>query len=522
METMPIRKFPIGVQDFTSLREADFLYVDKTALVYRLAVTGAQIFLSRPRRFGKSLLLSTLEAYFLGRKEVFKGLAMERLEKDWTEYPVLLLSLNAQFYEDRRSLEQVFEGHFIEWEKLYGATDKELGYAGRFMQIIRQANEKTGQKVVVLIDEYDKPLLRSLTDDSLHRLYREMLTGFYTVLKDADRYLRFVFITGVTKFSQLDVFGNLNQLKDISMVPDYALICGFTHEEIEQNFQPDLAALGEMNGLTYEQTMNELTRRYDGYYFSEFQSEGLYNPFSLLNALDQKQFENFWFATGTPTSLVEMLKKTDYDLRQLDGMEVSAAMLTDYRMDFKNPIPVIYQSGYLTIKGYDADLNYYILGYPNAEVKYGWLNFIAPFYTPVSSLETPFYIGKFTRELRDGDVEAFMTRLRAFFAGVPYELNDQTERHYQVIFYLVFKLLGQFIETEVRSAFGRADAVVKTTDRIYVFEFKLNGSLDEALSQIDDKGYLIPYTADGRQLVKVGASFDPATRNIGEWKAVSC
>lgn len=522
METMPIRKFPIGVQDFTSLREADFLYVDKTALVYRLAVTGAQIFLSRPRRFGKSLLLSTLEAYFLGRKEVFKGLAMERLEKDWTEYPVLLLSLNAQFYEDRRSLEQVFEGHFIEWEKLYGATDKELGYAGRFMQIIRQANEKTGQKVVVLIDEYDKPLLRSLTDDSLHRLYREMLTGFYTVLKDADRYLRFVFITGVTKFSQLDVFGNLNQLKDISMVPDYALICGFTHEEIEQNFQPDLAALGEMNGLTYEQTMNELTRRYDGYYFSEFQSEGLYNPFSLLNALDQKQFENFWFATGTPTSLVEMLKKTDYDLRQLDGMEVSAAMLTDYRMDFKNPIPVIYQSGYLTIKGYDADLNYYILGYPNAEVKYGWLNFIAPFYTPVSSLETPFYIGKFTRELRDGDVEAFMTRLRAFFAGVPYELNDQTERHYQVIFYLVFKLLGQFIETEVRSAFGRADAVVKTTDRIYVFEFKLNGSLDEALSQIDDKGYLIPYTVDGRQLVKVGASFDPATRNIGEWKAVVC
>ena len=520
MKTMPIRKFPIGVQDFTSLREADFLYVDKTALVYRLAVTGAQIFLSRPRRFGKSLLLSTLEAYFLGRKEVFKGLAMERLEKDWTEYPVLLLSLNAQFYEDRRSLEQVFEGHFIEWEKLYGATDKELGYAGRFMQIIRQANEKTGQKVVVLIDEYDKPLLRSLTDDSLHRLYREMLTGFYTVLKDADRYLRFVFITGVTKFSQLDVFGNLNQLKDISMVPDYALICGFTHEEIEQNFQPDLAALGEMNGLTYEQTMNELTRRYDGYYFSEFQSEGLYNPFSLLNALDQKQFENFWFATGTPTSLVEMLKKTDYDLRQLDGMEVSAAMLTDYRMDFKNPIPVIYQSGYLTIKGYDADLNYYILGYPNAEVKYGWLNFIAPFYTPVSSLETPFYIGKFTRELRDGDVEAFMTRLRAFFAGVPYELNDQTERHYQVIFYLVFKLLGQFVETEVRSAFGRADAVVKTTDRIYVFEFKLNGSLDEALSQIDDKGYLIPYTADGRQLVKVGASFDPATCNIGEWKAV--
>lgn len=520
METMPIRKFPIGVQDFTKLREADFLYVDKTALVYRLAVTGAQIFLSRPRRFGKSLLLSTLEAYFLGRKEVFKGLAMERLEKDWTVHPVLLLSLNAQYYEDKRSLEQVFEGHFIEWEKLYGATNKELGYAGRFMQIIRQANETTGQKVVVLIDEYDKPLLRSLTDDSLHRLYREMLTGFYTVLKDADRYLRFVFITGVTKFSQLGVFSNLNQLKDISMVPEYALICGLIRTEIEHNFQPDLAALGEMNGLTYEQTMDELTRRYDGYYFTKLHNEGLYNPFSLLNALDQKQFENFWFATGTPTSLVEMLKKTDYDLRQLDGMEVPAAMLTDYRMDFKNPVPVIFQSGYLTIKGYDVAKNFYVLGYPNAEVKYGWLNFIAPFYTPVSSIETPFYIGKFWDELRDGDVDAFMTRLRAFFAGIPYELNDQTERHYQVIFYLVFKLLGQFVESEVRSAFGRADAVVKTTDRIYVFEFKLKGAVDEALRQIDDKGYLIPYTTDGRQLVKVGASFDPATRNIGEWKAV--
>lgn len=520
METMPIRKFPIGVQDFTKLREEGFLYVDKTALVYRLAITGAQIFLSRPRRFGKSLLLSTLEAYFLGRKEVFKGLAMEQLEKNWTVHPVLLLSLNAQYYEDKRSLEQVFERHLANWEKLYGETDKALGYAGRFMNIIQQAYEKTGQKVVVLIDEYDKPLLRSLTDDSLHRLYREMLTGFYTVLKDADRYLRFVFITGVTKFSQLGVFSNLNQLKDISMMPEYAMICGITRTEIEQNFQSDLAALGEMNGLTYEQTMEELTRRYDGYYFTEFHSEGLYNPFSLLNALDQKRFSNFWFATGTPTALVEMLKKTDYDLRQLDGMEVPAAMLTDYRMDFKNPVPVIYQSGYLTIKGYDAIKNFYVLGYPNTEVKYGWLNFIAPFYTPVSSLETPFYIGKFWDELRDGDIDAFMIRLRAFFAGIPYELNDQTERHYQVIFYLVFKLLGQFVEAEVRSAFGRADAVVKTTDRTYVFEFKLDGSVDEALRQIDDKGYLIPYTADGRQLVKVGASFDPATRNVGEWKVV--
>lgn len=521
METMPIRKLPVGVQDFTKLREDGFIYVDKTALVYRLATTGSQIFLSRPRRFGKSLLLSTLEAYFLGRKEVFKGLAMEKLEQQWTVHPVLHLSLNAQFYEDKRSLEQVFEGHFIEWEKLYGETNKELGYAGRFMQIIRQANEKAGQKVVVLIDEYDKPLLRSLTDDSLHHLYREMLTGFYTVLKDADRYLRFVFITGVTKFSQLGVFSNLNQLMDISMSPFYATICGLTGKEIEQNFQPELAVLAETNGLTYAETMDKLTLQYDGYYFTPVFKEGIYNPFSILNVFSSMLFQNYWFATGTPTSLVEMLKKTDYDLRKLDGIEVPAAALTDYRMDFKNPVPVIYQSGYLTIKGYDPELNYYVLGYPNTEVKYGWLNFIAPFYTPLSGTDAPFYIGKFTKELRDGDVDAFMTRLRAFFGDISYELNDRTERHYQVIFYLVFKLLGQFVDAEVRSARGRADAVVKTDKRIYVFEFKLKGSVDEALRQIDDKGYLIPYTSDGRQLIKVDASFDPATRNIEEWKVIT-
>ena len=298
-----------------------FLYVDKTDLVYRMVTTGKPYFLSRPRRFGKSLLLSTLEAYFLGRKDLFKGLAIEQLEKDWKVYPVLHLSLNAQFYENKRSLEQVLDAHFIQWEKKYGETDKEVGYSARFMQIIQQACEKTGEKVVVLIDEYDKPLLRTLFNDDLHDVYREMLTGFYTVLKDADRYLRFVFITGVTKFSQLGIFSNLNQLMDISMAPDYATICGMTKVEIERDFQPELAALATMNKLTYEQTVNEMTKRYDGYHFSEFLSDGIYNPFSVLNALVQKRFSSYWFATGTPTMLVDTLKKTDYDLHQLDGIE---------------------------------------------------------------------------------------------------------------------------------------------------------------------------------------------------------
>ena len=524
METTPIRKLPVGIQDFTSLREDGYLYVDKTALVYKMVTTGKPYFLSRPRRFGKSLLLSTLEAYFLGRKDLFKGLAIEQLEKEWKVYPVLHLSLNAKFYETKESLEQILDDHLVAWEDKYEITKKKesTNYEGRFMQIIQQACEKTGEKVVVLIDEYDKPLLRTLFNDDLHNVYREMLTGFYTVLKDADRYLRFVFITGVTKFSQLGIFSNLNQLMDISMAPAYATICGMTKVEIERDFQPELAALAAMNKLTYEQTVNELTKRYDGYHFSEFRTEGIFNPFSVLNALLQKRFSSYWFATGTPTMLVDMLKKTDYDLRQLDGIEVPAAALTDYRADFQNPVPIIYQSGYLTIKDYDSEFNFFRLGYPNAEVEYGWLNFITPYYTSLSEANAPFYIGKFSQELRAGDVDAFMERLRAFFADIPYELNDRTEQHYQIIFYLVFKLLGQYVEAEVRSARGRADAVVKTTDYIYVFEFKLDGSVDKALQQIDDKGYLIPYTVDGRQLVKVGADFNKEDRNIGEWKAVFC
>ena len=524
METTPIRKLPVGIQDFTSLREDGYLYVDKTALVYKMVTTGKPYFLSRPRRFGKSLLLSTLEAYFLGRKDLFKGLAIEQLEKEWKVYPVLHLSLNAKFYETKESLEQILDDHLVAWEDKYEITKKKesTNYEGRFMQIIQQACEKTGEKVVVLIDEYDKPLLRTLFNDDLHNVYREMLTGFYTVLKDADRYLRFVFITGVTKFSQLGIFSNLNQLIDISMAPDYATVCGMTKSEIERDFQPELATLAAMNKLTYEQTVNELTKRYDGYHFSEFRTEGIFNPFSVLNALLQKRFSSYWFATGTPTMLVDMLKKTDYDLRQLDGIEVPAAALTDYRADFHNPVPIIYQSGYLTIKDYDSEFNFFRLGYPNAEVEYGWLNFITPYYTSLSEANAPFYIGKFSQELRAGDVDAFMERLRAFFADIPYELNDRTEQHYQIIFYLVFKLLGQYVEAEVRSARGRTDAVVKTADYIYVFEFKLDGSVDKALQQIDDKGYLIPYTVDGRQLVKVGADFNKEDRNIGEWKAVFC
>ena len=329
--------------------------------------------------------------------------------------------------------------------------------------------------------------------------------------------MRFIFITGVTKFAQMGIFCNLNQLADISLMRPYATLCGLTLAEIEENFAPEIDQLVEYYGGTPKEMVGELARRYDGYHFSSGNVPDVFNPFSLLSVMDFMDFQNYWFATGTLTFLAEMLKKTDFNLRELDGIEVSAASLSADRANINNPVPMIYQSGYLTIKKYDERFQIYTLGFPNDEVKYGFLNFVTPFYTPVAETETSFYISKFIRELREGDPDAFLTRLRAFFAGIPYELNDRTERHYQTVFYLVFKLMGQFSEAEVRSAKGRADAVVKTDDYIYVFEFKLDGTVEEALRQIDDKGYLIPYQSDGRQLIKVGANFSAEERNIENW-----
>ena len=514
------RKLPIGIQSFEKLRTGGYLYVDKTELVYRLAKAGVPCFLSRPRRFGKSLLLSTLEAYFLGKKDLFKGLAIERLEQDWLVYPVMHLSLNAEKYDSNERLANLLESQLEAWEAEYGVTEINRSYSIRFMTVIRRAYEQTGRRVVVLVDEYDKPMLRSFDNPELQRDFRETLMAFYTVLKDADAYLQLVFITGVTKFAQMGIFSNLNQLQDISLHPAYTTLCGMTRAEIEAVFAPELQSLARGNGLTYEEAMDKLGRQYDGYHFNYRNWEGMFNPFSVLNTFSTGLFENAWFASGTPTFLAEMLRKTDFDLRDLDGIEVSSASLSDDRADLHNPVPMIYQSGYLTIKKYDPQFGLYTLGFPNEEVKYGFLNFVAPFYTPVASTDTAFYIGKFVRELTSGDVEAFLERLRCFFADFPYELNTKTERHYQVVFYLVFKLMGQFTEAEVRSARGRADAVVKTADYTYVFEFKLDGSAEAALQQIEEKGYSFPYGADGRKLVKVGVSFDAEQRNLGEWLIV--
>ena len=515
-----MRKLPIGIQTFDKLREGNFLYVDKTAMIYQIASTSTPYFLSRPRRFGKSLLLSTFEAYFQGRKDLFQGLAIEQLEKEWEEYPVLHLDLNARKYEAAADLTAMLNQYLEKWELLYGQEKKDRSPEERFAYVIEQACMQTGKQVVVLIDEYDKPLLQAVLDENLLDEYRKILKAFYGVLKSADRYLRFVFLTGVTKFAQVSVFSDLNQLNDISMKSPYAALCGITKEELVKTFLPELERLAKRRGISLQEVIDLMERQYDGYHFHP-EGVGMFNPFSVLNAFDAEEMGYYWFQTGTPTYLVDLLKQSDYDIRLLiDGVEVLASAFSEYRAETNNPLPMIYQSGYLTIKGYDDDVKLYTLGFPNDEVRYGFLNFLVPYYTNVSNDETGFHIAKFMRELKSGDVEAFMERLKIFFSGIPYELSDDTERHYQVIFHVVFTLLGQFIRSEVRSSRGRADAVVHTPTAIYVFEFKLDGTADAALKQIDEKGYLIPYTLDGRKLVKVGVNFSKETRNIDEYIVV--
>ncbi|NDV59249.1 ATP-binding protein [Bacteroides sp. 519] len=514
---MNTRNFPIGIQTFEKIRNGGYLYVDKTELVHRLVSTETPYFLSRPRRFGKSLLVSTFKSYFEGRKDLFEGLAISKLETEWKQYPILHLDLNAEKYDSAERLTGILSRHLNIWEDEWGKDEREQTPADRFSGIIRRAYEKTGTKVVALIDEYDKPLLQSLLNEDLQEEYRNTLKAFYGVLKSADEYLRFVFLTGVTKFAHVSVFSDLNQLSDISMIPEFATICGITRDELVEVFTPELEKLGKANELTFEETVEKMARKYDGYHFRE-NTPGMFNPFSVLNALRYLMFDNYWFHTGTPTFLINILKDSDYDLRKLiDGVEVEQSSFSEYRAETKNPIPMIYQSGYLTIKEYDREFKSYTLCFPNDEVKYAFIKFLQPAYINIEENQRNFHIQHFVRELRSGDVPSFMNRLKAFFAGIPYELNDKTERHYQVVFYIVFKLIGEFVQAEVRSAIGRADAVVYTQNQIYVFEFKLNGTAEEAMQQIDEKGYLIPYTADNRKLVKVGVEFNKEERNIGRF-----
>ena len=510
-------KYPIGIQSFEKIRTNGYVYIDKTEYIYKMAQEGSAYFLSRPRRFGKSLLVSTLEAYFKGKRELFEGLDIEKSENEWKVYPVLHIDLNARNYENKESLLAILNQHLEKWEKEYGGEKNKRKPEERFAYLIEKIYNTTGSPVVVLVDEYDKPLLQSIHNEPLQQEYRAILKAFYGVLKSTDAYLKFVFLTGVTKFGQVSVFSDLNHLKDISQDARYGSLCGITPEELQRNFRQELIEFARKENTSVENICTRMKSMYDGYRFNHTM-QGIYNPFSLLNAMDAMEFRSYWFATGTPTFLIELLKKSDYDLRRLESIEIDESQFTSYRAGNSDPIPVIYQSGYLTIKDYDERFRIYKLGFPNDEVKYGFLNSLVPYYTSLSGEENTFHIRHFVRELEEGDTEAFLQRMKVFFSSVPYELHESTERHYQAVFYLVFRLLGQFINAEVRSANGRADAVVKTEKYIYVFEFKLDGSAEDALKQIDDKGYMIPYTLEGKAIVKVGVNFNTSIRNIEDWK----
>ena len=509
--------YPVGVQNFEKVILGGYEYVDKTALIYELFNTGSYYFLSRPRRFGKSLLLSTLEAYAQGKKELFKGLALEKLERDWTVYPVLHMDLNTEKYDTKASLENKLELTLKQWEGEYGYNPDEYSVATRFEGVIRRACEQTGRRVVILIDEYDKPMLQAIGNEDLQNEYRSTLKAFYGALKSMDGCIRFALLTGVTKFGKVSVFSDLNNLMDISMDDRYVEICGISEKEVHAYFEEDIHALATATGLTYEETCAELKANYDGYHFTE-NAVGMYNPFSLLNTFAKKKFGSYWFETGTPTYLVELLKLHHYPIEDLEHIVTSQPVLDSIDTASTDPIPVIYQSGYLTIKGYNKMFENYTLGFPNREVEQGFFKFLLPNYASVSVSKSPYQIQCFVEEVMAGKVDDFFDRLKTMFTDIPYELARDREVHYQNILYIIFKLMGFYVQVEYHTSRGRIDLVLQTQDYVYIMEFNLNGSADEALAQIREKGYDAPFVKDSRTIYRIGVNFSDELRNIQEVK----
>ena len=504
---------PIGKQDFEMLRKDGYAYADKTRQMYQMVNSGSYYFLSRPRRFGKSLLVSTLKAYFEGKREVFEGLEIAQMEKDWTVRPVLMLDLNTEKYDAPEVLEQVLNETLCYWESLYGKNPEEVGLGRRFQGVIRRAAKKTGHRVAILVDEYDKPMLQAIGKPELQEAYRNTLKDFYGALKSMDAYIKFAFLTGVTKFGKVSVFSDLNNLMDISMDAEYYDICGITQQELLGYFAPEVEALAEANGMTKEECVEQLRKEYDGYHFEET-APGMYNPFSVLNTLKRKKFGNYWFETGTPTYLVILLRQHDYRLEDMSKMQVKADVLNSVDIASTNPIPVIYQSGYLTIKGYDSRYGRYTLGFPNHEVEEGFVDFLMDHYAGSVERGTSFDISYFVEDVEHGRTEQFVERLRSLFADTPYELVKNLENHYQNMVWLLFKLMGFYVQAEYHTSRGRIDLVVKTQDYCYVMEFKLDGSAEEALAQISSKDYILPFQIENQQIIRIGMNFDPTTRNI--------
>ena len=513
-------KYPIGIQNFEKIRREGYAYVDKTALMYKMVSEGSYYFLSRPRRFGKSLMVSTLEAFFSGKQELFDGLYAGTVDWEWKEYPILHLDLNVKKYETKEDLDKILNRHLEQWEQRYDSPYGDRDLEERFLHVVELAHQKTNVPVVILVDEYDKPLLQAIGNEALQTEYRNTLKAFYSVLKSCDAHIKFAFLTGVTKFGKVSVFSDLNNLKDITMLPSYSNICGITERELHDNFDEGVKELAENNSMTREECYERLRRDFDGYHFNEYTKEGIYNPFSVLNTLDNKVFRDYWFETGTPSFLVYQLKKTCYPLEDMTTEELSTDTLNSIDIMDQNPLPLLYQSGYLTLKSYDKRFDSYILGFPNREVEQGFIKYLLPFYTPQTDNKSMFAITRFVKDVESGDAEGFMHRLQDFFAGGDYQVVGNTEKYFQNTLYVFFRLLGFYVNVERHTTGGRMDILIETPDYIYILELKVNQTAAVALQQIEEKGYAQPFASDPRQLFKIGINFSTDTKLIDDWKIV--
>lgn len=516
-------KYPIGIQTFRNLRNDGFVYVDKTDLVWELA-QKAVCFLSRPRRFGKSLMLSTLESYFLGEKELFEGLKIQEKESIWKKYVVFRIDFANVSAKKEGGLEKFLDGILSAWEVEYGKAPGNAPVGLRFKYILDQACNKSGSRVVVLIDEYDKPILDAI-DTPLEEVNRDILREFYGTFKAADASLRFVMLTGVTKFSQVSVFSGFNQPADISMDPKFDAICGITEKELIEHFGESIALIGDKYGLDYKESLAMLKAQYDGYHFSDSMLD-IYNPFSLLNAFDQNTIRNYWYESGTPTFLVKLIERNNVNIQELISKEYRPEYFTNYKADKADPLAMFYQSGYLTIKKANLKTQRFTLDFPNTEVKEGFIDLLAneTFHTEHNQLSS--LAMDMDDYLQNHDIETLMNALTAFFASIPYDANLQErswsfEDHYQYTLYLTFRMLSCYSTViEKKSCRGRCDMIVETDDNVFIFEFKLDGATGNAQDQIEAQGYTEPYLNDSRKITKLAINFSSEKRNITEWSVI--
>ena len=518
-------KYPIGIQTFSEIIRGGYVYVDKTDLVWEMTHYAKYIFLSRPRRFGKSLLTSTLESYFRGDHELFEGLKIMQMEQEWTQYPVLRFDLSGAKHMPPQDVRNELGLLLDPYEAVYGQNPKETTPGMRLSGLIDRAYEKTSKQVAVIIDEYDAPLLDTLHDDDALKEMREVMQEFYQRLKKQEAKIKFCFITGITKFSQLSIFSTINNLKNVTMLPHFSAICGFTEHEVKTALTDGIAKMAGKYDCSVEEMFGKLKARYDGYHFSE-ESEDIYNPHSLLNAFTDNKLANYWFESGTPTFLIRQMQHFKTDIMSLDRLEVPSSAFDQPTENMKNALPLLYQSGYLTIKDYDKEVDSYTLAIPNQEVRIGYVKGLLPVYIGLDDADVQMgFAAKFWRALKNDDIDLAMREMQAYMAGIPYvegfkkKLAEAAtaEGFYEYTMYLIFSMLNCYVRTQVRCAGGRVDMVVWMPDTVYVFEMKVNDTAQNALRQIDEHGYAIPYQTDSRRVVKVGVKFNPETRAIDDW-----